>query len=56
MPDINSISSAVQTLQFRTQNEISMQVMKKAAQADQQMADLLDKNAREGTQQRGREG
>jgi glutamate/tyrosine decarboxylase-like PLP-dependent enzyme len=41
LSDITSISSAMQMIQSRTQNAISIQVIKQAAQSEQAVADML---------------
>jgi len=46
MSEIDSISSALQSSQLRVQNEISMYAVKKAAEAEQALADMILENAR----------
>ncbi len=55
MSDISAISAALQNSQLNVQNAIEMQVIKQAAQADQAVADMLEKNSKAVSQatQRG---
>ena len=48
MSDITSITSALQSLQTRTMTAISTQTIKKSAQAEQMLADMLADNAKAG--------
>ena len=46
MSDISSISAALQNVQQMVQQEMSVKAIKRAAQADQALADMLARQAR----------